>query len=94
MATPAQVANDMRARVACWKGHQDIAKVCRDSAAVIDAYLFGPPPDGRVVTGVLVRLYRWQDAVHGLGAAEVKAVLARAAATITQLRKEATDAQT
>lgn len=93
MATPAQIANDLRARVACWKGHQDIVKVCRDSATVIDAYVFGPPPDNRVVTGVLTRLYRLQDEPQGLDATAVRAALSRAADTIQHLRREARDDQ-
>ena len=89
MATPAQVANDMVARAAFWRGRDKaIEGMCFDAARVIRTYLAGGRPDGRTVTGLLTRLYGAEtqdtDIAHALG---------RAAATITQLRKEARDAQ-
>jgi hypothetical protein len=93
MASPAQVANDMEARAKVWAGHnRDVATAMQAAAWVIRAYLFGPVPDGRTVAGVLTRLYRLDGAVCGIGFADIRAALSRAADTIQQLRKEARDA--
>ena len=90
MATPAQVANDMVARAAFWRGRDKaIEGMCFDAARVIRLYLIGTVPDGRTVTGVLTRIY----GLDRPGAPDIVAALNRAAATITQLRKEARDAQ-
>ena len=91
MASPAQIANDMDARARFWSNRdKDVAFACRDAAHVIRAYLFGPVPDGRTVTGVLTRLHRLLDErFQGLGAADQKKALHRAVDAINALRKEA-----
>lgn len=89
-ATPAQVANDMAFRAPFWRGRDAaIERMCADAARVIRAYLAGTPPDGRLVTGLLTRIF----GVGGHGVyKEVYFALRRAAETIMQLRQEARDA--
>ncbi|WP_323036239.1 hypothetical protein [Pararhodobacter sp.] len=90
MASPAQVANDMQLRATFWTKHdKDVAHACQDAAHVIRAYLDGPAPDGRTVGGVLTRLYRLEGGAYN---PELANSLARAAGTITALRKEVNDA--
>lgn len=57
MASPAEIANDMAARVHFWRGRdKDIADTCLRAASVIRDYLAGEHVDGRRVTGVIIRL--------------------------------------
>lgn len=88
MASPAQVANDMQAWATFWwKRDKDVANACQDAALIIRAYLGGSLPDGRAVGGVLMRLYRLDGEYPVVGSADTRASLARAAATIRDLRK-------
>jgi hypothetical protein len=92
MASPAQIANDMDVRAAFW-GTRDrnVAAACRDAGRVIRGYLFGPSPDGRVVHGVLTRLYRIDGEWLVKETPDLRAALARAAEAIQSLRREARD---
>lgn len=90
MASPAQVANDMEARARFWRGRDKrIADACTLAARVIRAFLDGPHPDGRTVTGVLTRLYGLDDACLARENADLSVSLSRAASTLRALRQEA-----
>lgn len=93
--SPAQIANDMQARAAIWgKRNKRVAGACQDAAQVIRAYLFGPPPDGRTVQGLLTRLFSIDGEFFGLGSADIKNALQRARDAIIQLRREAKEGNT
>jgi|GEM_PF-6084923 len=95
MASPAQVANDMAARADFWIGRDGaVRSACLRSALIIRQYLIPNPPDPRAVTEVLALIYTVSDYSAVIGLPDHRAALARAAETITQLRKEARDAQT
>jgi len=90
MASPAQVANDLDIRAKFWRGRDGgIEGTCRTGARVIRCYLDEVPPDGRTTAGVLTRLYRLVDTYPVLSNPDLKASLARAAQTISDLRMEA-----
>lgn len=93
MASPAQVANDMDTRATFLaKRDTEVATACRDAARVIRGYLDGQPPDGRTVAEVLTRLYGADEFWIVRETADTRFAIARAAATIRDLRKETSHA--
>lgn len=94
MASPAQVANDMEARAKFWRGRDAMpGDACALAARVIRAFLDGPLPDWRTVTGVLTRLNGLDDSYLVRDSADLRASIARAASTIRTLRQEALQTQ-
>jgi hypothetical protein len=94
MASPAQVANDMEARAKFWCGRNEkVACVCACAARVIRAFLDGPRPDGRSVTGALTRLSNLEGFCLVRDSVDLSFSIARAAETILNLRQEARQSQ-
>lgn len=90
MASPAQVANDLAARAAFWRGRdRDISDACTIGARVIRAYLTGPHPAGHTTASALTRLCLINDVPTVRESSDLRAAITRARTTIRALRNEA-----
>lgn len=86
MATPAEVANDMAAQAAYWRGRdREIPRVCSDASRVLRKLLSGDEVDGRTVYGLTARLYKL-ELFAKVADLPVENSLARARETISQLQ--------
>lgn len=87
-ASPAQVANDLAAQAAYFRGRDgEVEATCRDAARLIRHFLNSEPIDGRTLRGVLTRLQNLAGSKRWLSGSQITKSAERGLQTLIDLSR-------